>query len=209
MPSTSSRPSARELLGGRWAISLRGWLIFSALILVIGPPAVKSQLDVPVQTIVVIALTGWLLMSVLHLAGHLTIFRNRRTAPRHVAWIIGLGVVAGVARAAIAFALPESRAALGDGWSGVVTAMLYFVPITVLAVVLITYLLAVTDWYASERTRLLRFEVDAEAARLRAVGALNAARAVITTRIQTARTSSCVSNRKTGQRLWPRAGPHP
>jgi signal transduction histidine kinase len=186
VPTTSSRPSARELLGGRWAISLRGWLIFSALLLVIGPPAVKSQLDVPVQTIVVIALTGWLLMSVLHLAGHLTIFRNRRTAPRHVAWIIGLGVVVGVARAAIAFALPESRAALGDGWSGVVTAVLYFVPITVLAVVLITYLLAVTDWYASERTRLLRFEVDAEAARLRAVGALNAARAVITTRIQTA-----------------------
>jgi succinate dehydrogenase hydrophobic anchor subunit len=36
VPTTSSRPSARELLGGRWAISLRGWLIFSALILVIG-----------------------------------------------------------------------------------------------------------------------------------------------------------------------------
>ncbi|MEI6137596.1 MAG: hypothetical protein WCQ48_09350, partial [Chloroflexota bacterium] len=38
----------------------------------------------------------------------------------------------------------------------------------------------------TERTRLLHFEVDAEAARLRAIGALNAARAVITTRIQTA-----------------------
>ena len=186
MPTTSSRPSARELLGGRWAISLRGWLIFSALLLVIGPPGIKTQLDVPVQTIAVIALAGWLAMSVLYLAGHLTIFRNRRTAPRHVAWVIAFGVAVGAARAAIAIALPEGRAALGDGWHGVVTAMLYFVPITLLAAVLITYLLAVTDWYASERTRLLRFEVDAEAARLRAVGALNAARAVITTRIQTA-----------------------
>ena len=186
MPSTSSRPSARELLGGRWAISLRGWLIFSALLLIAGPPGIKSQLDVPVETIVVIAVAGWLAMSALYLAGHLTIFRNRRTVPRNVAWVIGLGVVVGAARAAVAFALPESRAALGDGWSGVLSAMLYFVPITVLAAVLITYLIAVTDWYAAERMRLLRFEVDAEAARLRAVGALNAARAVITTRIQTA-----------------------
>jgi hypothetical protein len=103
-----------RVVPGLWFL-LIGWLIFSALILVIGPPAVKSQLDVPVQTIVVIALTGWLLMSVLHLAGHLTIFRNRRTAPRHVAWIIGLGVVAGVARAAIAFALPEPRQGAGGG----------------------------------------------------------------------------------------------
>jgi signal transduction histidine kinase len=56
----------------------------------------------------------------------------------------------------------------------------------VLVGVLVTYVIALLDWYASERMRLLRFEVDAEAARLRAVGALNAARAVITTRIQTA-----------------------
>ena len=186
MPSTNSRPSARELLGGRWAISLRGWLIFSALLFIPGPLGIKSQLGVSVQTIAVIVGTGWLAMSVLYLAAHLTVFRNRRTAPRHVAWIIGLGVVVGAARAAAAFALPESRAALGDGWSGALSAMVYFVPVTVLAAVLITYLLAATDWYASERTRLLRFEVDAEAARLRAVGALKAARAVITTRIQTA-----------------------
>ncbi|MGI9187133.1 MAG: sensor histidine kinase [Gaiellales bacterium] len=186
MPTTSSRPSARELLGGRWAISFRGWLIFSALLLIIGPPGVKSQLDLPVQTIAVIALTGWLTMSVLYLTAHLTVFRNRRTAPRSVAWVIALGVVVGAARAAAAFAMPESRAVLGDGWSGAFSATLYFLPITVLAPVLITYLIALTDWYASERTRLLRFEVEAEAARLRAVGALNAARAVITTRIQTA-----------------------
>jgi signal transduction histidine kinase len=186
VPTTSSRPSARELLGGRWAVSLRGWLIFSALLLIGGPPGIKSQLDMPVETIAVIAIAGWLAMSVLYLAGHLTIFRNRRTTPRHVAWVIAFGVAVGVARAAVAIALPESRAALGEGWAGVVTTMLYFVPITVLAAVVITYLLAVTDWYTSERTRLLRFEVDAEAARLRAVGALNAARAVITTRIQTA-----------------------
>ena len=186
MPSTNSRPSTRELVGGRWAVSLRGWLIFSALFLVLGPPGIKSQLDLPIQTIVAIALTGWLVMSVLYLAAHLTIFRNRRTAPVHVAWIIALGLVVGAARAAVVIALPEGRAALGDGWYGVFAATLIFVPSTVLAAVLITYLVAVTDWYASERMRLLRFEVDAEAARLRAVGALNAARAVITTRIQTA-----------------------
>ena len=98
MPSTNSRPSARELVGGRWAISLRGWLIFSALLFILGPLGIKSQLDVSVQTVAVIVGTGWLAMSVLYLAAHLTVFRNRHTAPRHVAWIIGLGVVVGAAR---------------------------------------------------------------------------------------------------------------
>ena len=186
MPTTDSRPSARELLGGRWAISLRGWLIFSALVLVVGTLGLRSQLDVPPPTIAVVALASWVVMSVLYLVAHLTVFRNRRTAPVHVAWLVVLGVVVGLARAAAALAVPESRAALGDGWTGVATATLCFVPISVLIALLVTYLIAVFDWYSAERTRLLRFEINAEAARLRAVGALNAARAVITTRIQTA-----------------------
>ena len=64
MPNTSSRPSTRELVGGRWAISLRGWLILSAMMLIISPFGIKSQLDVSVQTIAVIAIAGWLAMSV-------------------------------------------------------------------------------------------------------------------------------------------------
>jgi signal transduction histidine kinase len=185
VPTTDSRPSARELLGGRWAISLRGWLIVSALVLVIGANS-RSQLDVPAPTIAVVALAGWVLMSVLYLAAHLTVFRNRRTAPVHVAWLVALGVLVGLARAAAALAVPESRAVLGDGWMGAATATLWIVPVSVLMVLVVTYLIAVFDWYAVERTRLLRFEIDAEAARLRAVGALNAARGVITTRIQSA-----------------------
>jgi len=185
VPTTDSRPSARELLGGRWAISLRGWLIVSALVLVIGANS-RSQLDVPAPTIAVVALAGWVLMSVLYLAAHLTVFRNRRTAPVHVAWLVALGVLVGLARAAAALAVPESRAVLGDGWMGAATATLWIVPVSVLMVLVVTYLIAVFDWYAVERTRLLRCEIDAEAARLRAVGALNAARGVITTRIQSA-----------------------
>ena len=186
VPSTGNRPSARDLLGGRWAISLRGWLIFSALVLVIGPLGLRAQLKVPTQTIVVVAIAGWLLMTLLYAAAHLTVFRNRRTAPVHVAWLMALGLAVGVARTAVALAAPESRAVLGGGWAAVLTGALCFIPVSVLVAVLVTYLIAVVDWYAAERVRLLRFEIDAEAARLRAVGALNAARAVITTRIQSA-----------------------
>ena len=177
-------PSARALLGGRWAVSLRGGLIFSALLLIGGSVGALSQLEMPPRAVVTLALISWLVISVLYLAADLTVFRQRRTRPVPVAWLIALGASAGLARGAIALALPESRAVLGDGWSGVATAAAYFVPPTVLMTVLITYLIAITDWYATERARLLLFEIDAEAARLRAVGALNAARAVITTRIQ-------------------------
>ena len=184
MPTARPRPSTRELLGGRWAISLRGWLIFSALLLIGGPLGVLSQLEMPPRAVVTLTLASWFLVSVLYLAADLTVFRQRRTRPVPVAWLIAVGASAGLARGAIALAVPESREVLGEGWSGVATAAAYFVPSTVLMTGLITYLIAITDWYATERERLLRFEIDAEAARLRAVGALNAARAVITTRIQ-------------------------
>ena len=184
MPTARPRPSTRELLGGRWAVSLRGWLIFSALLLIGGPLGVLSQLEMPPRAVVTLTIASWFLASVLYLAADLTVFRQRRTRPVPVAWLIALGALAGMARGAIALAVPESREVLGEGWSGVATAAAYFVPSTVLMTGLITYLIAITDWYATERARLLRFEIDAEAARLRAVGALNAARAVITTRIQ-------------------------
>ena len=184
MLGTQPHPSARALLGGRWAVSLRGGLIFSALLLIGGSVGALSQLEMPPRAVVTLTLVSWLVISVLYLAADLTVFRQRRTRPVPVAWLIALGASAGLARGAIALALPESRAVLGDGWSGVATAAAYFVPPTVLMTVLITYLIAITDWYATERARLLLFEIDAEAARLRAVGALNAARAVITTRIQ-------------------------
>ena len=186
MPSTNSRPSTRELLGGRWAISLRGWLIISALMFTAGVLGLKAQLGLSTQATATITIASWLAMTLLYLGAGLTVFRNRRTAPVGVAWLMLLGVCVGVARTAIAFALPESQAALGSGWAGVLTIALFFVPAPVLMAVLVTYLIAVFDWYATERARLLRFDVEAEAARLRAVGALNAARAVITTRIQTA-----------------------
>ena len=185
MPSTSSRPSARELLGGRWAISLRGWLIFS-VVLALGSLTLKVQLGLPLRAVGLLTLLVWPVTTLLYAGAGLTVFRNRRTAPVNVAWLIVLGVTIAAARAAIAFALPEVRAVVGGGWLGLLTLMLCLVPPLVLVGVLITYIIALLDWYASERMRLLRFEVDAEAARLRAVGALNAARAVITTRIQTA-----------------------
>ena len=163
---------------------MRGWLIFSALLLIGGPLGVLSQLEMTPRAVVTLTIASWFLASVLYLAADLTVFRQRRTRPVPVAWLIALGALAGMARGAIALAVPESREVLGEGWSGVATAAAYFVPSTVLMTGLITYLIAITDWYATERARLLRFEIDAEAARLRAVGALNAARAVITTRIQ-------------------------
>ena len=185
MPKTSSRPSARELLGGRWAISLRGWLILS-VVTVISAIGIQAQLNVSTPTAAAFTLAFWLLATAMFVAANLSIFRNRRTKPVHIAWLIAFAISIGVVRVAVAFAVPEVRAALGDGWPGAFTAVVSFVPLTVLCVVLVTYLLAVTDWYASERIRLLHFEIDAEAARLRAIGALSAARSVITTRIQTA-----------------------
>ncbi|MGI9188029.1 MAG: hypothetical protein ACR2J9_11035, partial [Gaiellales bacterium] len=150
----------------------------------IAPLRLQAQLGVPFRIVVMLALIGWLATTVLYLAARLTFYRHQRDAPLHVAWLILLFALVGVARAAAVLALPESRDALGGGWSSVVIAGMWLVPGTVLNGVLITYLIAVLHWYAGEQARLVRFEVAAEAARLRTLGALDAARAVITTRIQ-------------------------
>lgn len=107
MPTARPRPSTRELLGGRWAVSLRGWLIFSALLLIGGPLGVLSQLEMPPRAVVTLTLASWFLVSVLYVAADLTVFRQRRTRPVPVVWLIALGASAGLARGAIALAVPE------------------------------------------------------------------------------------------------------
>ena len=97
MLGTQPHPSARALLGGRWAVSLRGGLIFSALLLIGGSVGALSQLEMPPRAVVTLALVSWLVISVLYLAADLTVFRQRRTRPVPVAWLIALGASAGLA----------------------------------------------------------------------------------------------------------------
>mgnify|MGYP006274316051 CR=1 FL=1 len=184
MPATRPRPSTRALLGGRWAISLRGWAIGSVLVLVAPLLSLRALPGVTTTELLEIVIAQWLVVSALMLSGHLTVFRHRRIAPVAVGWVVAFAVVLAIGRIAATYAVQHAQAAPSLPASELARIAIAIMPATVIAFVLIVYLLAIEDWYASERERLLRFEVDAEAARLRALGALDATRAVVTDRIR-------------------------
>ena len=183
MPATARRPRPAELLGGPWATSFPAWLIGS-LALLLSATALGTLTGASAGAAATIVALEWLLASVVIVTARLTVFRNARTTPVALPWVIALVLMVGVARVAAIMLLAGGDAGALHTWSGAGTAVVAVIPGTVVFLLLLTYLLAINEWYAGERARLLRFEVDAEATRLRAAGALAAARTVATKRIR-------------------------
>ena len=184
MPAAASSPGTRELLGGRWAISLRGWLIGSALAVAASAFNVRALLDASTGDLAwAIALMS-IVSSAILLFANVTVFRHRRRSPVAIGWVLGLALLLGFSRVATLYGFEL----IGPGASLTITELLSLfvsiVPGTAITWLLITYILASGDWYATERARLMRFEIDTEGARLRALGALDATRAVLTLRIR-------------------------
>ena len=184
MPATLSRPSTRELLGGRWAISLRGWVISSVLLLIAPLLSFRALPHTTPGAQLEIGVAQWALISVLMLVFHLTVFRRRRLAPVAIGVVIAFASVLGLARVVAVYVVQRAQPSPPLAAIDLVHVAIAMVPATIVIFLVIIYLLAIEDWYATERERLLRFEVDAEAARLRALGALDATRAVVTARIR-------------------------
>jgi hypothetical protein len=140
-----------------------------------------AETDVVVKTVAL----QWLVGSALFVGAHFTIFRNSRTRPVELPWVISFWLLLGIARLAAIVAGARGDSGPLHTASGVITTAASVVPGTVIVLLLITYVVAMDDWYEGERARLLRFEVNAEATRLRTSGSLSAARAVTTQRIRT------------------------
>ena len=152
--------------------------------LIVSAPALSAlsgaQADVTAKTVAL----EWLLATVVFVTARFTLFRNARTTPLALPWVIAFAIMLGVARIAAIMLLAKGDAGPLHTWSGVTTAVVSVISGTLVAFLVVTYLLAINEWYAGERARLLVFEIDAEATRLRAAGALSAARAVATKRIR-------------------------
>ena len=136
------------------------------------------------QWVLIIILATWILLSVIFLCAHLTVFRNRQLTPVAIGWVIGLPLLVSVARSTLVYTLVRLQPGASLTLSDLLTLFVYPLSSMIIAWLLITYLIASNDWYASERERLMGFELDAAGARLRALGALDATRAVITSRIR-------------------------
>ena len=136
------------------------------------------------QWVLIIIFATWILLSVIFLCAHLTVFGNRHLTPVAIGWVIGLPLLVSVARSTLVYTLVRLQPGASLTTSDLLTIFVYPLSSVIIAWLLITYLVASRDWYASERERLMRFELDAAGSRLRALGALDATREVITSRIR-------------------------
>ncbi|MGI9187391.1 MAG: hypothetical protein ACR2J9_07745, partial [Gaiellales bacterium] len=184
MPATRPRPSTRELLGGRWAVSLRVYLIGSAFVLVMPLLSFRVLFHATPGGLAVLILVQWVAASIVYVAARSLVFRHTRTTPVGLPWVIAFVLLLGVARVAAAIALERVSGGAILAATDRLTLVFAMVPSTIIFVLLPTYLVAIEDWYSSERARLTQFDIDAEAARLRALGALDATRAITTARIR-------------------------
>lgn len=99
--------TAAERIGGRWAISLRGWAVISAILIVsltFSTPQVGTTMGLSL-TVVGIALAGALLAGAMLLLADRTLFRHRAERPVPVSWVVGLGLLMGLAQSAMTLAL--------------------------------------------------------------------------------------------------------
>jgi signal transduction histidine kinase len=184
VPAATPSPSTRELLGGRWAISLRGWLIGSVLAAAASAFILRALLDASPRDLAWSIMLMWIASSAILLCANVTVFRHRRRSPVAIGWVLGLALLLGVSRVATLYGFELIRPGASLTITELLSLFVAIVPNTAIAWLLITYLLASGDWYATERDRLMRFEIDTEGARLRALGALDATRAVLTLRIR-------------------------
>ena len=175
--TTSPPPSARERIGGRWAISLRGYAVICVLIAVGTELADATALGSggapggpPLFIVAQCLLTGVVL-----LVGHFTVFRHRSITPVHIWVVVALGVVVALLRPACSLII---RAAQGQqtGHDTLLQATITTVVISAILMPALAYAFATRAWYTGERARLIARDVQIQADRLRASGAIDTAR---------------------------------
>ena len=170
-------PSVRDRVGGRWAVSWRSFAVGAVLMLAVSAMPVRlspwgEQLTPLSLAIQVTAMVGWLLLL------DRTILRRRRERAVPVWVVFAASGIFGLARLAILDGLAHADNA--PELSPVLVALTGLSAFAVSSLVLpvVAYASATGEWYRSERERLIALAAEREAARMRAVGALDAMRDV-------------------------------
>ena len=179
-------PSLRDRVGGRWAISWRTYgtalLLLSALTLVQQSGARVDAFGATASPLAPFAVTAAAIVACLAVADR-TLFRNRRTTPVPIWWVFALSASLSIIRLAVAFAFARAGGETPTAVDMILTVVAA-VTWTSLLLPLVAYVSATHEWYAEERARLIDLAADKEAARMRAVGALDALRDVALLAVQ-------------------------
>jgi signal transduction histidine kinase len=153
----------RDRLGGRWAISLRGWIVMSVITLASLPLSAQISDDSPARRaltfglVVISALTFGAVLAV----ANVTVFRNRATQPVPIWMVVVLGLTIGLTQSVtsdVLFRLAE----LGPNAYPHQRVLLAPFMATIVMIVVILVLDDIGR-YRQERDRLLRRAADLRA----------------------------------------------
>jgi hypothetical protein len=174
-------PSFRDRIGGRWAVSLPGYLIACVLIaistLIFRLPAFAR--DVPLAYLLLVLLVQAAAVGLLFLLADRVLLRHRREHPASPWLVVAISVAIGLARIA---ALVVLNRATGHQLAASAT------PVNLVLIGVVTggvllpvsaVLLSTIEWYRAERERLIAADVRLEVERMQATGAIETMRELV------------------------------
>jgi signal transduction histidine kinase len=156
-------PTLRERLGGRWAISFKGWVVLTLIVLLslplgaqISDPSVERRAITFGLTLITMLAVGVVLA-----AANVTVFRNRATQPVPIWMVVGLGIVIGIVQSGAADILFHLADLGPDAYPHRQLLLAPFIAAVVMIVVILV--LDDVERYRIERERLLRRAADLQA----------------------------------------------
>ncbi len=209
-PTLVMGASLRQLVGGRWAVSLPMFAIglpLNVIATFANNVSLNSSLGV-VLTWLLLALLGYLTVGLVFLLWDVTILRNRRTSPVAPWLVVLMGAMAGLARALV---IEVAHGPLGLSLADSTSTVDRFISGAVVGALLIplgAWVFAIIDHFRTQRDSLMAEKVAMEQQRLRAEGerqallqtVVESVREQVTHRID--RTA-----RDVGRSLWPAEDP--
>lgn len=156
-------PSLRDRLGGRWAISLRGWVALTVITLVSLPLSAQIADDSPARRATALGLTlvSALAVGAVLAVANVTVFRRRATQPVPIWMVLMLGVVIGLVQSGVADVLFHLAELGPNAYPHRRLLLAPFMATLVMAVVILV--LDDIDRYRQERDGLLRRAADLRA----------------------------------------------
>jgi signal transduction histidine kinase len=156
-------PSLRDRLGGRWAVSLRGWVALTAVTLLSLPLSAQIADDSPARRAAAfgLTLTTMVVVGAVMAVTSATVFRRRTTRPVPIWMVLALGGVLGLTQSITADVLFHLAELGPDAYPHRRVLLAPFIATIVMVVVILV--LDDVDRYRQERDRLLRRAADLRA----------------------------------------------
>ena len=176
--------SIADHIGGRWAISWIAYVINAPINMFGMLSNIVDARQAPLGTWFLIWLVGYTALGIVLLLANATAFRNRRTSPVPVWWVIALGFVAGGTRGGVVGVLADSWGLSGGGSALVATRILTGALLGAILIPAAAFLLSVVASYSTKRRELLAEIVVLERQRMQAEGESQRLRDVLTSDAQ-------------------------